>query len=264
MRGRFSFPAALFVALSSACAPGRALRVQAEQGTPIVPQHVARRLEPSVGYVLANPVYCFAMAKGGGGDGYAGAILLVLIGGCVGIVSAVDLVALPVQAVRRRGQWRDLELIGRACPLEDPAARVAPALAGRMVEEFGFAPAPPTIPDTANAGADDRPGPRNSVLLRVTTETFERSSEVAWAGKVEFLDPDDQVLWRTECEGKAPARAAATFADECEAARGEVAALANGCVGSITARLRELWPKWKSEPALGVVPGADEDGPGRH
>jgi hypothetical protein len=132
-----------------------------------------------------------------------------------------------------------------------------------MVEEFGFSAAPPAEPSTASAGDQGRPGPRHSVLLKVTTSSFERSSKVAWEGLVEFLGPDDEVLWRERCVGKAPARAAATFAGECEAAREEVAALADRCVGFVTFRLRERWAKWKPRPATGAAPEAkDEEGPG--
>ena len=242
MRAQLMLPAAMAAALSVGCAtvPERGLRVHAERGASIVPQHVARRLEPKASYVFLNPGGCV--------------LTLPLVLACAVTISAIDLVALPVQVVLRTGQWRDLRAIGLSCPLEDPAARVAPVLAGRMVEEFGFSAGLPSGSDPATTGDGRAPGPGDQVLLRVTTSAFNRSSStVAWAGAVEFLDPQGEVLWQTWCDGEAPPRKVATFSSECEAARREVSALADSCVVSVALRLRDAWPKWKPKPAPAVA-----------
>lgn len=251
MRAHLVVPAALLAALgTSGCgtvAEQRGLRVPAERGASIVPQHVARPLEPKASYLFLNPGGCV--------------LTLPLVLSCVAAIGAIDLVALPVQVMLRRGQWRDLRAIGLSCPLEDPAARVAPVLAGRMVEDFGFSAAPPSGSEPATAGDRGAPGPRDQVLLRVTTSTFKRSSsKVAWAGAVEFLDPQGEVLWQTQCDGETPARKVAKFASECEAARREVAALANRCVMSVDLRLRDAWPKWESRKGEPEDGGVEKDG----
>jgi hypothetical protein len=66
---------------------------------------------------------------------------------------------------------------------------------------------------------------------------------------VAFLAPDDEVLWRDSCAAEAPAREADTFEHECEAARAEIAALADHCVKSVTQRLREAWQRKAATPA---------------
>jgi hypothetical protein len=237
MRAQLMLPAAMAAALLGGCAsvPERGLRVPAERGASITPQHVASPLEPETSYVFLNPVACV--------------MTLPLVLACAAALSAIDLVALPVQVVRRRGQWRDLRAIGLSCPLEDPAARVAPVLAGRMVEELGFSAALPSGSDPATFG----PGHRNAVLLKVTTTKFERSSAVSWAGMIEFLDPEGEVLWQTTCDGQAPERTAPTFSSECEAARREVGALADQCVTSVMLRLGDRWPEWDPRPAPPVA-----------
>ncbi len=236
---------AVVAVLVSGCVTGRELRVQAELHAPVVPQPVTRRLEPSAGYLLANPLVCFQGSQGcGGGGGYGGLACLVLVVGCVGVVSTVDLVALPVQAVRRNGQNRDLALIDRSCPLEDPAARAAQCLAARMVEEFGFSPGPKVDRDTMEAAAGARRAARDPVYVRVSTTRFERSSKIAWEGEVQFLGAEDKVLWRSTCEAEAPAREASTFLEECAVAREEVASLADQCVAEVAGGLRRRWPEW--------------------
>lgn len=261
MRARWVGAAVAVAVLCGGCATsrGRELRAHAERHAPIVPEPVtARQLEPSVGYMLVNPGACFA--GGGGGEGAA----LVAIA-CLGIASAVDLVALPVQAVRRHGQARELDAIRRCCPLEDPAARAAPALAARMVEELGFSPAPPV----ERAAADGEPAARPAapgpvpVRVRVTTTTFERSSKVAWQGEVRILGPDGQPLFTHACGGEGPARPAESYAGECEAARGEVAALADRCVDRVMGLLHEAWPEWdpaRAPPAKPPEPATPTGG----
>lgn len=242
MRAHLVVPAALLAALcTSGCVTASKLRAHAEQGAAIIPQHVSRRLEPSTGYALVNPVVCFDAMSGCSGSGAVGCVVIAVA--CTGILGAVDLVALPMQVARRKGQWRDLEVIGLACPLEDPVARVAPALASRMIEEFGFSPATHSGPDTPSDGSERRAASRSAVVLKVSTTRFERASKVRWRGLVEFIGPDDEVLWREPCHGEAPARPAKTFADECEAARCEVAEIADRCVGYVAHRLRKVWSK---------------------
>lgn len=250
MRSR-SLSAALVAILCGGCVTGRELRVHAERGAPIVPQHAAREAEPQAGYMLVNPAVCLHLGEGAGGsDGTGAMVLLAAMVGCAGFLTAVDLVALPIQAVRHQKQRRDLEEIGIVCPLDDPAVRVAPELAARMVQEFGFAPAPPSTPPTMMADGDPSAG-AGAVQLRVTTRRFDRASRISWEGRIEFVGPDGERLWDWSCAGKAPERAAETFEAECEAARGEITALANQCVESVTVRLRELWPGW-AESALAV------------
>ncbi len=256
MRSR-SVSAAVVAMLCVGCATGRELRVHAERGAPIVPQPLPRELAPKTGYMLVNPAVCFHLAQGGGGgDGYGAVILLAAMVGCAGLLGAVDLVALPVQAVRRRDQWRDLEEIGLACPLEDPASRVARDLAATMVAEFGFSPAP-AGPASQAEGDLERAG---AVRLRVTTTRFVRSSRVHWEGLVEFRGPEDEPLWSRGCSGEAPERAAGTFAEECEAAREEVAGMASACVGELADQLRALWPKWEARKGEAEQGGVERDG----
>lgn len=244
MRAGLVVPAMVAV-LVSGCVTGRELRVQAERHAPVVPQPVTRRLGPSAGYLLANPLVCFQGGQGcGGGGGYGAAGCLVLVLGCVGVLGTVDLVALPVQAVRRNGQTRDLAVIDRSCPLEDPAARAAQGLAARMVEEFAFSPEPKADRDPMEAAAGARLTARDPVHVRVSTTRFERSSKIAWGGEVQFLGAEDKVLWRSTCGGDAPAREASTFLEECAAAREEVASLAEQCVAAVTGELRRRWPEW--------------------
>lgn len=250
MRARWVWAAAAVAVLCGGCATsrGRELRAYAERHAPLVAEEVAtRRLEPSVGFMLVNPGACFV--GGGGGEGAA----LVAIA-CLGVLGVVDLVALPVQAVRRHGQAHELDAIRRCCPLEDPAARAAPALVARMVEEFGFSPAIPIEPAAADGGPLARAAAAGPVpvRVRVTTTTFERSSKVAWEGEVRILGPDDQPLFTRACGGEGPARPAESYAGECEAARGEVAALADRCVELVMGLLQKSWPEWdpaKAPPA---------------
>lgn len=255
MRSR-SVSAAVVAMLCVGCATGRELRVHAERGAPIVPQPLPSELAPKTGYMLVNPAVCLHLARGGGGgDGLSAVVVLAAMVGCAGLLGAVDLVALPVQAVRRRDQWRDLEEIGLACPLEDPASRVARGLAATMVGEFGFSPAP-AGPDSQADGDVERAASAGAVRLRVKTNRFVRSSRVRWEGLVQFRGPEDELLWERGCAGHAPERDAGTFAEECEAARQEIAGVASACVSEVAGQLRALWPKWeprKGEPEQGGV-----------
>jgi hypothetical protein len=245
MRAGLAVPAvvAAVAVLGSGCVTGRELRVQAELHAPVIPQHEERKLEPDVGLMLVNPLVCFQPSSGcsGGGEG-AGLCALVLIA-CAGVLGAVDLVALPVQAVRRHGQVRDLEQIGLTCPLDDPASRAASGLADRMVQEFGFAPASPGgAPGTLSEPVEGKaPAP---VLLRVSTTRFERSYRIEWSARIDFVHAGGKVLWRRECGESAPAREARTFVEECETAREELATLADRCVDVVAGDLRRRWPEW--------------------
>lgn len=244
MRAGLAVPAvvAAIAVLGSGCVTGRELRVQAELHAPVVPQHEDRKLEPVTGLMLVNPLVCFEGSSGcqGGGEG-AGLCALLLIG-CAGVLGAVDLVALPVQAVRRHGEVQDLEQIGLVCPLEDPASRAASGLADRMVKEFGFAPTstdwPGAVLETTKGTA---PAP---VHLRVSTTRFERSSRIEWRAWIDFVGAGGKSLWRRECAGRAPSREARTFVEECETAREEIAALADQCVETVAGDLRKRWPEW--------------------
>jgi hypothetical protein len=51
-------------------------------------------------------------------------------------------------------------------------------------------------------------------------------------------------MWRWTCVDEAPARAATTYVEECEAAREEVATLADRCIEAVAGELRERWPRW--------------------
>ncbi len=156
----------------------------------------------------------------------------------MGVLGAVDLVALPIQALRRHSQWRDLERIGAACPVTDPSLRLAGNLADVMVRDFGF-----------SSPSDSSLAPGDAVIVEVRTTNFTRSSRIAWEGKIMFRAPDDGILWRDSCEAEAPAREAETFDHECEAAREEVAALADHCVQSVVRRLRKAWSDKQPAPA---------------
>jgi hypothetical protein len=231
MRARL-MPLPVVVAVAcSGCASAGALRAHAERGAPIVTRVVAAPLEPATGFLLVNPLVC---SSGGGGGG--GAVLVVI--GCMCVLGAVDLVAMPVQAVRRHGQWRDLERIGSACPVEDPSSRLTGDLASKMVQDFRFSPPP-----------DPAATPPGAVTLEVRTASFTRSSRIAWEGTIVFRASDDAVLWQDACEAEAPARDAETFERECEAARAEVAALADQCVESVARRRREAWRRVPAIPA---------------
>jgi hypothetical protein len=222
---RAQVPLAVLVVACSGCANASALRAHADRRAPIVPRQFSAPLEPATGFVLVNPLAC---ASGGGGSDPYAALLVVA---CVGVLGAVDLVALPIQALRRHGQWRDLERIGAACPVMDPSARLAGNLADVMVRDFGFSPPRP----------DSSLAPQDAVILEVRTMKFTRSSRIAWEGNIVFRAREDGVLWRDSCEAEAPARDAETFCQECEAARGEIAALADQCVESVVRRLRKAW-----------------------
>ena len=215
------------------CTGARALREHAERRATIVPEHVAAPLEPATGYVLVNPLVC---ASGGSSSG--GALAAVLVVGCAGVLGAVDLLALPFMAVQRSGQQRDLEQIGAACPLEDPASRLARDLAGVMVRDFQF-----------RAPASDSQRPLSgAVIVEVRTARFSRSSRIEWEGLVVFRGPDGKVLWQDTCEAEAPERHVGWFEQECEAARAEVASIASLCVGSVASRLRQEWQSQESQP----------------
>ncbi len=263
MRARLVVPAvvAAVAVLGSGCVTGRELRVQAELHAPVVPQHDDRKLEPVTGLMLVNPLACFA--GGGSCSGDSTGFCALLLVACAGVLGAVDLVALPVQAVRRHGQQQDVEQIGLACPLEDPASRAASGLADRMVKEFGFAP---TSTDWAGAVLEAAKGTAPApVHLSVSTTRFERSSRIEWGARVEFVSAGGKNLWSRECAGRAPSREARTFAEECETAREEIAALADRCVETVAGDLRKRWPDWDparqppreaegSEPAAGWDP----------
>ncbi len=217
---------ALVAASISGCRSPSALRAHAERGAPIVTRTAPARLEASAGYLLVNPLSC------GFGGGDVGALVGLA---CMGVVSTVDLFAVPVQIVRRQAQWRDLERIDVGCPVADPASRVAGGLAARLVRDFGFSAAPPD--GSTSAGA---------VILTVKTESFWRSTRIGWEGTIAFGTSNDEALWEDRCEGTAPPRAAETFERECEAARAEVATIADRCVEEVARRLREAWDRHTS------------------
>jgi hypothetical protein len=233
--------AVLVVVTGSGCASARALRPHGERGAPIVPRHTASPLEPATGLVLVNPLECFALGSGGGcggGNGYAALACAAVYVGCLGVLTAVDVVALPVQAARRHGQWRDLERIGATCTIADPAAKIAGGVAGEMIREFHFSPASPELP-----GATDAPA--GAVVVEARTTSFTRASGIEWNGSVAFRTSEGGELWRTSCRSTAPEREVDTFEQECEAAQGEVAALADRCIGFVVSQIREAW---KPEP----------------
>jgi hypothetical protein len=221
---------AIIVFACSGCVSAGALRAHADRGAPIVTRHVAAPLEPATGLALVNPLVCFDTGTAGGGDALG---IVALMVACVGVLGAVDLVALPVQAIRRHNQQVALERIGSACPLADPAPQVADGLSAVMVQDFHFSPPPP----------DPAEKPASAVTLEVRTATFTRSSRIHWEGAVAFRAPDDAILWQDACAAEAPAREPETFEHECDAARAEIAALADQCVRSVTHRLRDAWPR---------------------
>ncbi len=218
------------------CATGgglRTLHAEAERGTAIAERHAHAPLKPGTRLIVLNPLNCAVGASGGGGSSASSLALAVLVVGCAAVFTAVDVVALPVTGVRRHGQSRDIAAIERTCPIEDPASRAAGELARRLIEEFGFSPQPP------GAGM----GGAATVELVVITEAFQRSSQIAWKGTVEFHGVDGKLLWRDWCQARAPARKAAAFETECEAARAEVASLGDSCAEHVLAALRVAWSK---------------------
>ncbi len=210
------------------CATGvSALRAHGERGAPLVTQHVSAPLEPATGLLLANPLdACNIGACGGEGCG-------VVWAACMTAVTAVDLLAMPAQAVRRSGERGEIERIRRACPLlEDPPARLADAVGARLIREFGFSPPPP----------DGAAPPANAVVLEVRTTRFTRSSVIAWEATIVLREAaDGEVLWRGSCRASAPRRAVNLFESQCALARTEVAALADGCAERFVSALRKAW-----------------------
>jgi hypothetical protein len=233
MRTRLA-PYAIIAFACSGCVSAGALRAHADRGAPIVTTSVTAPLEPAAGFVLVNPVYCLTGSDGaGGGGGYGALAYAALVVGCIGVLGAVDLVALPVQAVRRHNQQSAIERIHLACPVADPAPQIAGGLSAVMVQEFHFSAPPP----------DAAVKPAGAVTLEVRTAAFTRSSRVQWEGTVVFRAPDEEVVWRDECAAEAPAREPETFQEDCDAARAEIAALADQCVRSVAHRLRKAWPR---------------------
>ena len=219
----------LAAAWFTACASGGGLRPYAERGAPIVAWPVTAPLKPSTSILLVNPLVCGYVASGPvPTDPYASAAITALLVGCIGVLGAVDLVALPMTAVKRNGEAHEIASINAACMVRDPASRVGDQLADRMIREFGF-----SVPES-------RPAP-DAVVIVVKTTDFTRSSRIVWKGSVTFGAPEGKVAWRDECRGEAPTRAAATFQQECEVAQAEIAALADSCVDHVVARLRGQW-----------------------
>lgn len=236
----------------SACASTAALRSHAERGDPLVTTHTAAPLGPAAGLVLVNPLACFTAGGGSSsGSGYAGVAYAAVMVACVGVLGAVDLVALPVQAARRHHQQRAIEGIALTCPLADPAAQVADLLSGEMVREFHFSP-PPALDATANL--------TRAVTLEVRTTRFTRSSRIRWEAALAFRDADGEMLWRDHCAAEAPVREFDAFEHECEAARAEIAALADQCVERVAHRLRERWNRDAGRsPAAGSATSEEAD-----
>jgi hypothetical protein len=212
----------------SGCASLDALRAHADgHASLFVSPPLAAPLEPASGLFLVSAQPCAEFAREWG----------TIV--CVLVVGAVDLVALPVQALRRHGQLLDVERIAASCPLTDPATRFADDLADKMIQEFHFSPTP----------ADTPAKRRGAVLLEVRTASFTRSSRIEWEGRIVFRSPDGEVLWQGSCDAQAPARDVDAFEHECEAARVEVAALADQCARSVVRRIRDAWPP---EPTIPV------------
>jgi hypothetical protein len=231
MRAYLSPLCLAWTAVVSACAGPDALRAHADRGAPIVPRHLGAPLEPASELALLNPLTCGEMYGSGKCDFVCG----FMIAGCAVAFGVVDLVALPVQAVRRNSQWHKIEQISAACPVADPSSPAASGLSRKMVEDFHFSPPP----------ADPAVTPPGAVILEVRTDRFTRSTRISWEGRVTFRGPDDAVLWSGSCRAEAPARHAETFERECEAARAEVAALADPCIQEVSRRLHE---EWKQRP----------------
>lgn len=190
---------------------------------------------------VAMVAVAFRRGAGGGGGGYGALAYAAVLVACAGVLGAVDVVALPVQAVRRHHQQTAIERIDSACPIADPAPQVAERLAGEMVQEFHFSS--PAAVKPADAVMLAAANPADAVMLEVRTAGFTRSSRIRWEGEVEFRAPDAEILWRDACAAEAPVREVDTFERECEAARAEVGALVDQCVRSVTHRLREAWPR---------------------
>ncbi len=162
---------------SLGCADARAARLQAARGATLVTEPAAPRpLGPDAELMLANPVSCLEVPSGG--DNLGAAVFVI---GCLGVVTVIDLAALPVQAISRHRESRELAEIAARCALEDPVAHVAERAERRLVAELGFVhPVAPSSESTAVVLAAAGAAEHQHEVVRLTVET-KRTAQQATA-----------------------------------------------------------------------------------
>jgi hypothetical protein len=231
------FALAALAGLASGCVDARAARLRAARGaTLVVESGTPKQLIPDTELVLANPTDCFEVARfgGTGGNGYGAIAVAALLLGCVGVVTVVDIVALPPLAIIRHGEESDLAKIAVLCPLGDPVARATEHAEQRLVEELGFVRwvTPPSEDPFEDPFDAQQPiavvYPQHLVRLHVHTTRFARSGGVTWKATMTLHDGTEP-LFSTTCEEHSPKRRVSEIEHDCAAARAEVDEIAEGC-----------------------------------
>jgi hypothetical protein len=244
---RVRFPLlALGAALCGCASPMAMLRASAARhATLAVRTGPPVALGPEAPTLVVNPAECLHVLEAGGscsGDstGFCALFILALTAACAGVVTVVDVAALPIQLSVRRRQGGEIERIVAACRLDDPAPVIADAFAARLEADHGFS--------RATIGTEDG-HPADAIVLEVATDAYTRAKALRWRGTVRLRSADGATLWERECGASAAERAVEGFLADCEGARGDLAALASRCEAEIATAFRIAWGAATPPPA---------------